>query len=139
MAEPTTYASYEEYVERTADASSAQGQVVSMLEDLSAELRAECGIADRGELGGDAGILARKLVIDAARKALVPPSLEGIEGSLQGARQASFTANGFSGSLTLANSTGSAWFDSRSLARLKRLLGRSQQIGFVYPSYGGRR
>lgn len=132
----TSYATYDQYVERTGDDSTDGERVESMLEDLSAELRAECGIADAGELPGDAGILARKLVVDAARKALVPPTLGGFEGDLTGARQASFTANGFSGSLTLSNSTGSAWFDSRSLARLKRLLGRSQRWGFIYP-YGG--
>lgn len=137
MAEATIYATWAEYVARTGDEASSREQVESMLEDLSAELRAECGIAGIGALDGDAGILARKLVIDAARKALVPPTLDGFEGSLAGARQASFTANGFSGSLTLSNSTGSAWFDSRSLARLKRLLGRSQRVGFVYPYYGG--
>jgi len=129
----TSYATYEQYLTATGDAASPREQVEAMVEDLSAELRAECGIPDSGALPGDAGILARKLVTDAARKALVPPSLEGIDGSLMGARQASFTANGFSGSLTLSNSTGSAWFDSRSLSRLKRLLGRGQRWGFVYP------
>ena len=133
----TVYASWDDYVSRTGDEASSREQVESMLEDLSAELRAECGIPDSGALAGDAGILARKLVIDAARKALVPPTLDGFEGDLTGARQASFTANGFTQSLTLSNYTGSAWFDSRSLARLKRLLGLGQRIGFVYPSYGG--
>lgn len=132
----TTYATWAEYMARTGDEASSQARVESMLEDLSAELRAECGISDAGALPGDAGILARKLVIDAARKALVPPRLDGFD-DLAGARQASFTANGFTQSVTLSNSTGSAWFDSRSLARLKRLLGRSQRIGFVYPHYGG--
>lgn len=133
----TTYANYDEYVERTGDEETTEERVESTLEDLSAELRAELGIADSGALAGDAGILARKLVIDAARKALVPPTLDGFEGDLTGARQASFTANGFTQSLTLSNYTGSAWFDSRSLARLKRLLGLGQRIGFVYPGYGG--
>lgn len=135
MADATSYATWAEYMARTGDERSTQAQVESMLEDLSAELRAECGIADTGALTGDAGILARKLVIDAARKALVPPSLDGFAGDLSGARQASFTANGFTQSVTLSNSTGSAWFDSRSLARLKRLLGRGQRVGMVYP-YG---
>lgn len=133
----TTYASYDEYVERTGDEATSEERVESTLEDLSAELRAELGIADRGELGGDAAILARKVVIDAARKSLVPPTIDGFEGDLTGVRQASFTANGFTQSVTVSNSTGSAWFDSRSLARLKRLLGLGQRIGFVYPSYGG--
>ena len=132
----TSYATWVEYLARTGDEASSQEQVESMLEDLSAELRAECGIPDSGALAGDAGILARKIVIDAARKALVPPRLDGFEGDLTGTRQASFTANGFTQSVTLSNSSGSAWFDSRSLARLKRLLGRSQRWGFIYP-YGG--
>lgn len=132
----TVYASWDDYVSRTGDEASSQEQVESMLEDLSAELRAECGIPDSGALTGDTGILARKIVIDAARKALVPPRLDGFEGDLTGTRQASFTANGFTQSVTLSNSSGSAWFDSRSLARLKRLLGRSQRWGFIYP-YGG--
>ena len=133
----TSYATYDEYVERTGDEETIEERVESTLEDLSAELRAELGIADRGELGGDAAILARKVVIDAARKALVPPTIDGFDGDLTGVRQASFTANGFTQSVTVSNSTGSAWFDSRSLARLKRLLGLGQRIGFVYPSYGG--
>lgn len=133
----TTYANYDEYLERTGDENTAAERVESTLEDLSAELRAELGIADRGELGGDAAILARKVVIDAARKALVPPAIDGFDVDLSGVRQASFTANGFTQSVTVSNSTGSAWFDSRSLARLKRLLGLGQRIGFVYPSYGG--
>ena len=131
------YATWSEYVERTGDDATPRDRVESMIEDLSAELRAECGITGSMALSQDAMILARKLVVDAARKALVPPKLEGLEGDLSGARQASFTANGFSGSLTLSNSTGSAWFDSRSLARFKRLTGRSQRMGFVYPYYGG--
>lgn len=131
------YATWSEYVERTGDDSTPRDRVESMIEDLSAELRAECGITEAFMLSQDAMILARKLVVDAARKALVPPTLEGLDGDLTGARQASFTANGFSGSLTLSNSTGSAWFDSRSLARFKRLTGRSQRMGFVYPYYGG--
>lgn len=131
---PTSYASYDDYVLATGD-DSDESVVERMLEDLSAELRAECGISDDGELPGDGGIIARKLVVDAARKALVPPSIDGYAGDLTGARQASFTSNGFTQSVTLSNSTGSAWFDSRSLARLKRLLGRGQRAAMVYP-YG---
>ena len=137
MATPTSYATYEQYVTATGDGSTPRAQVEAMVEELSAELRAECSRRDTGALTGDAGILARKLVIDAARKALVPPTLDGFDTSLAGVRQASFTANGFTQSVTLSNATGSAWFDSRSLARLKRLLGRSQRMGFVYPRYGG--
>lgn len=129
----TSYATFAEYVTATGDEVSGIEQVEQVLEDLSAELRAECGIADAGALAGDAGILARKLVVDAARKALVKPAIDGFAGDMTGARQASFTSNGFTESVTLP--TGSAWFDSRSLARLKRLVGRGQRVGMVYP-YG---
>lgn len=129
----TSYATYQEYVMATGDDASDANRVESMLEELSAELRAECGITARCPLSSDATKLARKLVVDAARKALVPPSLDGFAGDLTGARQASFTANGITQSVTLASSTGSAWFDSRSLARFKRLVGRGQRWGFVYP------
>ena len=132
----TSYATVDDYEGRTGDRKTPYEQVAAMLEDLSAELRAECGIRDSGPLLGDQATLARKLVIDAARKALVPPSIDGYEGDLAGVRQASFTANGFTQSVTVSNSTGSAWFDSRSLTRFKRLLGRGQRIGFIYP-YGG--
>lgn len=132
----TSYATVDEYEARTGDRRTPYEQVDAMLCDLSAELRAECGIRDRGRLGGDLAVMARKLVIDAARKALVPPTIDGYEGDLSGVRQASFTANGFTQSVTVSNSTGSAWFDSRSLARFKRLLGHGQRIGFIYP-YGG--
>lgn len=130
---PTVYANYDDYLTSTGDDSSDVGRVESMLEELSAELRAECGIPAGRLLSADATTLARKLVVDATRKALVPPSLDGFAGDLTGARQASFTANGITQSVTLASSTGAAWFDSRSLARFKRLVGRGQRWGFVYP------
>lgn len=131
----TSYATYQEYVERTGDAVTSQERFEATAEDLSAELRAELGVAD-AQLTGDAAILARRLVIDAARKALVPPVLDGLDCDLTGASQASFTSNGFTGSVTLSNPYGSAWFDGKALARLKRLLGCSQRWGFVFP-YGG--
>lgn len=135
---PTSYATYAQYVTATGDDVTAQARVESTIEDLSAELRAECRLSDTGPLEGDAGILARKLVVDAARKALVPPSIDGFDGDLTGVRQASFTANGFTQSVTVSNSTGSAWFDSRSLARFKRLVGGAQRIGMIWPyRFGG--
>ncbi len=127
----TVYATYAEYVARTEDETSTQARVEAMLEDLSAELRAECGMDDGGALEDDAAIMARKLVIDAARKALVPPTIDGFAGSLDGASQASFTANGFTQSVSISNSTGSAWFDSRSLARFRRVMGLGQRIGTI--------
>lgn len=129
----TSYATYQDYVIDTGDEAADQTRVEQTLEELSAELRAECGMRDTGALSGDAGILARKLVIDAARKALVPPSIDGFDTDLSGVRQASFTANGFTQSVTLSNATGTAWFDSRVLARFKRLVGRAPRWGFVWP------
>ena len=132
----TSYATYQEYATATGDTTTDQARVEGMLEELSAELRAECGMRDTGALAGDAGILARKLVIDAARKALVPPSIDGFDTDLSGVRQASFTANGFTQSVTLSNATGTAWFDSRALARFKRLVGGGQRWGFIWPRGG---
>lgn len=129
----TSYATYADYVLATGDDGSAQVQVELVLGDLSAELRAECGIPETRELDGDAAAIARKLVVDAARKQLVQPAIDGFAGDMTGAKQASFTANGITQSVTL--STGSAWFESRSLTRLKRLLGRGARIGMIYP-YG---
>ena len=88
---------------------------------------------------GDAAALARDLVTDAARKKLVQPACApmGVE-DLTGVSQSSFTANGFQGSFTYQNPSGTAYFDRSTLAALKRLLGRGQRIGTVCPSYGGR-
>ncbi len=134
----TVYATYAQYVAATGDTDTDQDRVELTLEDMSAELRAECGIdEDDDVLTGDAAILARSLVCDAARKGLVPPSISGFDGTLDGASQASFTANGFTQSVSLANATGSAWFDSRKLARLKKLLGKSQRIGNISFAIGG--
>ena len=78
-------------------------------------------------------------VTDAARKKLVQPACApmGVE-DLTGVSQSSFTANGFQGSFTFQNPSGTAYFDRSTLTALKRLLGRGQRIGTVCPSYGGR-
>lgn len=55
-----------------------------------------------------------------------------------GVSQSSFTANGFQGSFTYQNPSGTAYFDRSTLTALKRLLGRGQRIGTVCPSYGRR-
>ena len=131
-----SYATVEQYRVDTTDESSDDARVEAVLEQQSAKLRATLGIGESRSLTGDAATLARLLVTDAARKQLVPPSLEGV-GELGGATQASFTANGFQGSYTLSNPSGSAYFDRSNLAALRRLLGRGQRIGTVCPYYGG--
>ncbi len=124
------YATVDEYRERSGDNDSRDDRVRACLDDLSDELDAECGVPDEGGLSGRAARLARSLVCDAARKALVAPSFRGV-GTVSGATQASFSANGFSGSYQLQNPSGSAWFDRARLARLKRLLGRGQRVGVL--------
>ena len=78
------------------------------------------------------------LVTDAVGKALKPAVLDGL-GDVAGAKQASFSANGFQGSYTLANPSGTAYFDRDTLKAFLRSLGRSQRVGSVMPSYGGLR
>lgn len=133
-----SYATVEQYRVDTLDESSDEARVTAVLEQQSAKLRAMLGIGESRALSGDAATLARLLVTDAARKQLVPPSFEGV-GEVAGATQTSFTANGFQGSYTLANPSGSAYFDRSNLAALRKLLGRGQRIGIVCPSYGGGR
>ena len=128
-----TYATYSDYLLDTEDDVTAQARVERKLAELSADLRAECGIKGDGELTGDAAIIARRLVIDAVYGALVTPELPGFVGSMEGVRQASFTADGMSQSFTVAS--GRAYFDRSRLARLKKLLGCAQRAAMVYP-YG---
>ncbi len=130
---PIAYATYADYVLDTDDNATAQARVERKLEELSADLRAECGIRGDGMLTGDAATIARRLVIDAVYGALVTPELPGFVGSMEGVRQASFTADGMSQSFTVAS--GRAYFDRSRLARLKRLLGCAQRAGMVCP-YG---
>ena len=129
------YATVEDYRTDTGDDATPEGRVSSALAQQSAKLRAIAGIAEGRALTGDAAALARLLVTDAARKALVPPLVEGI-GEVAGASQASFSANGFQGSVTLSNPSGTAYFDRSTLSALRRLLGTSQRIGTIAPSYG---
>ena len=132
----TSYATVPEYREDTGDESSAEARVSSVLAQQSAKLRAELGSRAAGIDGSDdAKALARLLVTDAARKSLVAPSFEGV-GEVAGATQASFTANGFQGSYTLQNPSGTAYFDRSTLKALKRLLGGSQRMGMLAPDYG---
>ena len=129
------FATVEEYRADSGDASTPDERVSPMLEQQSAKLDA---LVVRGrELDGTQRVIARAIVTDAARKALKPPTLEGLAG-VDGASQASFSANGFSGSYTLANPSGSAWFDRSMVSALKRSLGTSQLVGTLAPSYGRR-
>lgn len=133
-----SYATVEEYRLDTGDGATDGARVEAALSQQSAKLRARVGISASRKLTADQAELARLLVVDAARKALVPPSLDGL-GDVSGASQASFSANGFQGSLTLANPSGTAYFDRDALKALMRSLGRSQRAGSIMPSYGGAR
>lgn len=130
------FADVSQYREDSGDESTSDARVASVLAQQSAKLRAELGgRAARVAGDEDAEALARLLVTDAARKCLVAPSFEGV-GEVAGATQASFTANGFQGSYTLQNPSGTAYFDRSTLKALKRLLGGSQRMGTLAPDYG---
>lgn len=133
------FATVDEYRVDTGDTATPEERVAAELSRQSAKLRATLGIGRARTLAGDAPALARDLVTDAARKKLVQPACApmGVE-DLTGVSQSSFTANGFQGSFTFQNPSGTAYFDRSTLAALKRLLGRGQRIGTVCPSYGGR-
>lgn len=129
---PTTYATVEEYRLDTGDHESAADRVLAVLTQQSAKLRARLQISEKKRLTADQQALARLLVTDAARKTLVPPTLDGF-GDITGAKAASFSANGFQGSVTIANQSGSAYFDRDTLNVLKRSLGRSARISVICP------
>lgn len=132
------YATVEEYRTDTGDESTPDDRVQATLDQQSAKLRAMAGIRPSRTLTGDQALLARSLVTDAARKALVPVTLEGL-GDVTGATQGSFSANGFQASVQLSNPSGTAYFDRSTLAALRAALGTSQAIGTVRPSFGGPR
>ncbi|MCB6312294.1 MULTISPECIES: hypothetical protein [Gordonibacter] len=132
------YATVEEYRLDTGDATSPDDRVASALSQQSAKLRSRAGIPRSRSLTEDQLQLARMLVTDAVGKALKPAVLDGL-GDVAGAKQASFSANGFQGSYTLANPSGTAYFDRDTLKAFLRSLGRSQRVGSVMPSYGGLR
>lgn len=129
------YATVADYRLLTMDESSATTRVEAYLNRASVELRAECGLDGTETLTGDQSELAKVIVCDAASHALKPPSLGGL-GEVAGAKQASFSANGFTGSYTLANANGSAWLDRKLVARLKRLLHKAPRIGTIMPAIG---
>ena len=93
-----SYAEVWEYREDTGDSASDDARVEATLLQQSAKLRAVAGIRHGRKLTDDQAAMARSLVTDAARRALVPPSFAGIE-DMSGARQASFSANGFQASV----------------------------------------
>ena len=126
------FATISQYRADSGDTTSTDERIQNLLDQQSAKLRGECGISSKRELTDDQATLARALVTDATRKALMPPSLAGM-GDIAGASQASFAANGFQSSVTLANPSGAAYFDRSTLAAFKRLLGREQRIGWVMP------
>lgn len=133
------FATVDEYRVDTGDTATDEERVAAELSRQSAKLRATLGMPRYRSLTGDARELARDLVTDAARKKLVQPACApmGVE-DLTGVSQSSFTANGFQGSFTYQNPSGTAYFDRSTLNALKRLLGRGQRIGTVCPSYGRR-
>lgn len=129
------YATVAQYRLVSGDGKTSDERIEAVLEEQSAQLRALLGIPASRTLTDDQAVLARSIVVDAARKMLVEPSFDGI-GEVSGATQASFGANGFSTSYSFANPSGSAYFDVAKVKAFKRLLGISQRVGTVTPSYG---
>lgn len=127
----TAYATVEEYRACTGDETSTDARIESLLGQQSAKLRAECRIGRKAVLTEDQAELARALVVDSARKALMPVTLDGVS-DITGASSASFSANGFQSSVTLSNPSGAAYFDRSTLKAFKRSLGCEQRIGYVY-------
>ena len=132
------YATVDEYRVDTGDEATSEDRVSAVLAQQSAKLRAHVGISEGRRLTDDQKQLARMLVTDAAGKALKPASIDGL-GEVAGAKQASFSANGFQGSYTFANPSGAAYWDRDALRAFVRSLGASQRIGSVLPDYGGAR
>lgn len=133
----SAYAMVEDYRVDTGDTASPSERVSALLEQQSAKLRAVVGINAARKLNSDQLLMARSLVVDSVHKVLASPSVGGI-GDVSGAKQASFSANGFQGSYTFANPSGSAYFDGNMLKAFKRSLGGSQRMYSVMPTIGGR-
>lgn len=132
-----SFATVDEYRVDSGDETSDDARVASMLDQQSAKLRAQAGIAEGRSLTEDQLLMCRALVTDACRKALVVPEVAAF-GPMTGLTQGTFSANGFSGSFQTANGSGTAYFDRDTLRALRRSLGTSQGIGTIMPSYGGR-
>lgn len=129
------YATVDEYRTDTGDESGDESRVGAMLAQQSAKLRALAGITESTALTNDQLLMCRALVTDACRKALVTPDVFGF-GTMAGLTQATFSANGFSGSVQNSNGSGVAYFDRDMLRALRRSLGTSQAAGTVMPGYG---
>ncbi|MGO5267358.1 hypothetical protein ACTQ1D_01565 [Parafannyhessea umbonata] len=126
-----SYATVSEYRAETGDERSTDAAVAARLAQQSAKLRAKARIAEGRALTEDQRTLCHDLVVDACRKALVPPTLEGFGSTLSGATSASFSANGFQQSVQLSNPSGAAYFDRDTLAALMASLGTGQRMGTV--------
>ncbi len=130
------FATVEEYRLDSGDSSTDDERVQAVLDQQSAKLRAKAGITSKRKLTEDQQAIARLLVTDAARKMLVRPSVDGLEDAI-GVKQSSFSADGFQGSYTFENASGSAYFDKDTLKAFIRSLGKSQRVGTIMPYYGG--
>lgn len=130
-----SFATVEEYRLDSGDAKTEDKRIEAVLEQQSAKLRAKVGITAERKLTEDQQAIARLLVTDAARKMLVRPSIDGLDDA-SGVKQSSFSADGFQGSYTFENASGSAYFDGDTLKAFKRSLRKSQQIGTIMPYYG---
>lgn len=125
------YATVDEYRLLESDSKSDAERVTAILAQQSARLRADFPkLSTTTTLTDDLAEVCKALVCDAAHKALVPPSFGGV-GEVQGASQASFSANGFQGSYTVTNPTGAAYWDRNLVRSLRRLLGQSQVMGTI--------
>lgn len=132
-----SYALISEYRLISGDTASSDDRVEAMLANLSAKLRVMAGISSTRKLTDDQRELCKTLVIDAARNALVTPDIPMFDGaSMDGITQATFSANGFSGSWQMASGSGYAYFNSDALRALRKSLGTSQSVGTMVPSYG---
>lgn len=134
------FATVDEYRTVSGDAATDEARVDAMLTQQSAKLRAMVGITPERALTDDQYELCKSLVIDSCRKALVLPTIPMFgDQSMQGLTQATFSANGFSGSWQTSNGSGTAYFDRDTLRALKRSLGTGQMAGTILPSYGTNR
>lgn len=127
----SSYATYAEYTALTGDTASEQERVELLLEQQSAKLRGMCDLTSDDTLTVDQETLARGLVCDAVKKALVATAPSWLD-SVDGLNSASMNANGFQLSVDYANASGTAWFDTAMLKAFKRTLGRSQKAGWLF-------
>lgn len=132
------YATVEEYRADTGDVDTPDERIEARLAQQSAKLRALAGIAGTRALTADQLLMARELVCESVRRALVTPDL-GEPGDVSGVTSATFSANGFSQSYQVSNPSGTAYFDRSALKALMRSLGTGQRAGTILPSYGRRR